>query len=143
MVNPMIIILGIGVLSAVFGILLIFAPNLVLKAERQANRLFMTDTALINNRIPLGLAMLVASAFLGYTYVADPFKEVIFPVIAITAGVFGVLLLVSPDTILQAEKHANKLYMTDAFFFKHRVVIGACLLAASAFMVRTYLVFAT
>ena len=143
MVNPMIIILGIGVLSAVFGILLIFAPNLVLKAERQANRLFMTDTALINNRIPLGLAMLVASAFLGYNYVADPFKEVIFLVIAITAGVFGVLLLVSPDTILQAEKHANKLYMTDAFFFKHRVVIGACLLAASAFMVRTYLVFAT
>ena len=143
MVNPMIIILGIGVLSAVFGILLIFAPNLVLKAERQANRLFMTDTALINNRIPLGLAMLVASAFLGYTYVADPFKEVIFLVIAITAGVFGVLLLVSPDTILQAEKHANKLYMTDAFFFKHSVVIGACLLAASAFMVRTYLVFAT
>jgi len=143
MVNPMIIILGIGVLSAVFGILLIFAPNLVLKAERQANRLFMTDTALINNRIPLGLAMLVASAFLGYTYAADPFKEVIFLVIAITAGVFGVLLLVSPDTILQAEKHANKLYMTDAFFFKHRVVIGACLLAASAFMIRTYLVFAT
>ena len=121
MVNPMIIILGIGVLSAVFGILLIFAPNLVLKAERQANRLFMTDTALINNRIPLGLAMLVASAFLGYTYVADPLKEVIFLVIAITAGVFGVLLLVSPDTILQAEKHANKLYMTDAFFFKHRI----------------------
>ena len=139
----MIIILGIGVLSAVFGILLIFAPNLVLKAERQANRLFMTDTALINNRIPLGLAMLVASAFLGYTYAADPFKEVIFLVIAITAGIFGVLLLVSPDTILQAEKHANKLYMTDAFFFKHRVVIGACLLAASAFMIRTYLVFAT
>ena len=137
MVNPMIIILGIGVLSAVFGILLIFAPNLVLKAERQANRLFMTDTALINNRIPLGLAMLVASAFLGYTYVADPFKEVIFLVIAITAGVFGVLLLVSPDTILKAEKHANKLYMTDAFFFKHRVVIGAGLLSASAFMIRT------
>ena len=52
MVNPMIIILGIGVLSAVFGILLIFAPNHVLNAERQANRLFMTDTALINNRIP-------------------------------------------------------------------------------------------
>ena len=143
MVNPMIIILGIGVLSAIFGILLIFAPSLVLKAERQANRLFMTDTALINNRIPLGAAMLVASAFLGYTYAADPLREVIFLVIAITAGVFGVLLLISPDTILQAEKHANKLYMTDAFFFKHRVVIGICLLGASAFMIRTYLVFAT
>ena len=143
MFDPMIIILGIGVLSAIFGILLIFAPTLVLKAERQANRLFMTDTALINNRIPLGIGMLVASTFLGYTYAADPLKEVIFLVIAITAGVFGLLLIASPDTILQAEKHANKLYMTDAFFFKHRVVIGAFLLCASAFMVRTYLVFAT
>ena len=55
MVNPMVVILGIGVLSAIFGALLIFAPELVLKAERQANRLFMTDTALIKNRIPLGI----------------------------------------------------------------------------------------
>ena len=143
MVNPMVVILGIGVLSAVFGALLIFAPELVLKAERQANRLFMTDTALIKNRIPLGIAMLIASAFLGYTYVAAPLKEVLFLLIAITAGVFGVLLLVSPDTILKAERSANKLYMTDAFFFKHRVVIGSFLLLASAFMIRTYLLFAT
>ena len=112
MVNPMVIILCIGIVSAVFGILLIFAPALVLKAERQANRLFMTDTALINNRIPIGIAMLGASAFLGYTYATDQLRDVIFLVIAITAGVFGVLLLVSPDTILQAERHANKLYMT-------------------------------
>ena len=139
----MVVILGIGVLSAVFGALLIFAPELVLNAERQANRLFMTDTALIKNRIPLGIAMLLASAFLGYTYVADPLKEVLFLLIAITAGVFGVLLLVSPDTILKAERSANKLYMTDAFFFKHRVVIGSFLLLASEFMIRTYLLFAT
>ena len=143
MVNPMVVILGIGVLSAVFGALLIFAPELVLKAERQANRLFMTDTALIKNRIPLGIAMLIASAFLGYTYVADPLKEILFLLIAITAGVFGVLLLVSPDTILKAERSANKLYMTDAFFFKHRVVIGSFVLLASAFMIRTYFLFAT
>ena len=143
MADPMIIILGIGMLSAIFGVLLIFAPTLVLKAERQANRLFMTDTALINNRIPLGIAMLAASAFLGYTYASDPLNEILFLVVAITAGIFGSLLIASPDTILQAEKHANKLYMTDAFFFKHRVVIGTCLLGASAFMIRTYLVFST
>tara|TARA_B100001029_G_scaffold165353_1_gene156939 strand:+ start:349 stop:780 length:432 start_codon:yes stop_codon:yes gene_type:complete len=143
MADPMIIILGIGMLSAIFGVLLIFAPTLVLKAERQANRLFMTDTALINNRIPLGIAMLAASAFLGYTYASDPLNEILFLVVAITAGIFGSLLIASPDTILQAEKHANKLYMTDAFFFKHRVVIGVCLLGASAFMIRTYLVFST
>tara|TARA_X000001036_G_scaffold5529_1_gene4982 strand:+ start:537 stop:956 length:420 start_codon:yes stop_codon:yes gene_type:complete len=139
----MIIILCIGIISAVFGLLLIFAPAIVLKAERQANRLFMTDTALINNRIPLGIAMLAASAFLGYTYATDQLKDVIFLIIAITAAIFGILLLVSPNTILQAEKQANKLYMTDAFFFKHRVLIGIFLLLASGFMVQTYLTFAT
>ena len=143
MVNPMVIILCIGIVSAVFGLLLIFAPAIVLKAERQANRLFMTDTALINNRIPLGIAMLAASAFLGYTYATDQLKDVIFLIIAITAAIFGILLLVSPNTILQAEKQANKLYMTDAFFFKHRVLISIFLLLASGFMVQTYLTFAT
>ncbi len=143
MVNPMVIILCIGIVSAIFGLLLIFAPAIVLKAERQANRLFMTDTALINNRIPLGIAMLAASAFLGYTYATDQLKDVIFLIIAITAAIFGILLLVSPNTILQAEKQANKLYMTDAFFFKHRVLIGIFLLLASGFMVQTYLTFAT
>tara|TARA_X000001036_G_scaffold157883_1_gene149846 strand:- start:23 stop:454 length:432 start_codon:yes stop_codon:yes gene_type:complete len=143
MVNPMVIILCIGIVSAIFGLLLIFAPALVLKAERQANRLFMTDTALINNRIPLGIAMLAASVFLGYTYATEQLKDVIFLIIAITAAIFGILLLVSPNTILQAEKQANKLYMTDAFFFKHRILIGIFLLLASGFMVRTYLTFAT
>ena len=143
MVNPMVIILCIGIVSAIFGLLLIFAPALVLKAERQANRLFMTDTALINNRIPLGIAMLAASVFLGYTYATEQLKDVIFLIIAITAAIFGILLLVSPNTILQAEKQANKLYMTDAFFFKHRILIGIFLLLASGFMVQTYLTFAT
>ena len=143
MVNPMVVILVIGIISAVFGALLIFAPEAIIKAERQANRLFMTDTALINNRIPLGIAMLAASAFLGYTYATDQLKDVIFLIIAITAAIFGILLLVSPNTILQAEKQANKLYMTDAFFFKHRVLIGIFLLLASGFMVQTYLTFAT
>ena len=143
MVNPVVIILCIGIVSAIFGLLLIFAPALVLKAERQANRLFMTDTALINNRIPLGVAMLAASVFLGYTYATEQLKDVIFLIIAVTAAIFGILLLVSPNTILQAEKQANKLYMTDAFFFKHRILIGIFLLLASGFMVRTYLTFAT
>ena len=143
MVNPMVIILCIGIVSAIFGLLLIFAPALVLKAERQANRLFMTDTALINNRIPLGIAMLAASVFLGYTYATEQLKDVIFLIIAVTAAIFGILLLVSPNTILQAEKQANKLYMTDAFFFKHRILIGIFLLLASGFMVQTYLTFAT
>ena len=142
MVNPMVIILVIGIISAVFGALLIFSPEAILKAERQANRLFMTDTAFLKNRIPIGIVLLAASAFLGYTYyAADPLNEIVFLVTAILAGVFGLLLLVSPNTILQAERQANKLYMTDTFFLKHRVGIGVGLLLASAFMIRTYLTF--
>ena len=142
MVNPMVIILIIGIISAVFGALLLFAPEAILKAERQANRLFMTDTAFLKNRIPIGIGMLLASAFLGYTYASDSLNELVFLVTAIIAGLFGLLLLISPSTILQAERTANKLYMTDAFFLEHRIVIGIGLILASAFMVRTYLTFA-
>ena len=138
MVNPMIIILIIGIISAVFGALLIFVPEAILKAERQANRLFMTDAVFLKNRIPIGIGLLGVSAFLGYTYAGEPLNEIIFLVTAILSGVFGLLLLVSPNTILQAERHANKLYMTDAFFLKNRIPIGIGLLGVSAFLGYTY-----
>ena len=138
MVDPMIIILIIGMISAVFGALLIFVPEAILKAERQANRLFMTDAVFLKNRIPIGIVLLGVSAFLGYTYASEPLNKIIFLVTAILSGVFGLLLLVSPNTILQAERHANKLYMTDAFFLKNRILIGIALIAASVFMVYTY-----
>ena len=141
MINIMIVILCIGMLSAVFGLLLIFAPTVVLKAERKANRLYMTDAAIIKHRIPLGISMLLAATFLAYSYANDPFKEIVFLIISITAGVFGILLLVSPGSILIAERKANKLYMTDAFFMKHRKVLGVVLLIASVFMINTYITF--
>ena len=141
MINIMIVILCIGLLSAVFGLLLIFAPTVVLKAERKANKLYMTDAAIIKHRIPLGISMLLAATFLAYSYANDPFKEIVFLIISITAGVFGILLLVSPSSILIAERKANKLYMTDAFFMKHRKVLGVFLLVASGFMINTYITF--
>jgi len=70
MVNPMIIILIIGIISAVFGALLIFVPEAILKAERQANRLFMTDAFFLKNRIPIGIGLIAASVFMVYTYIS-------------------------------------------------------------------------
>ena len=70
MVNPMIIILIIGIISAVFGALLIFVPEAILKAEQQANRLFMTDAFFLKNRIPIGIALIAASVFMVYTYIS-------------------------------------------------------------------------
>ena len=101
----------------------------------------MTDTAFLKNRIPLGIAMLAISAFLSYTYSIITINEITFLLIAIVAGIFGILLLVSPNTILIMERQANKIYMTDTFFFENRVVIGIALLLASGFMIKTYLSF--
>lgn len=131
----------VGIISAVFGVLLIFAPDVILKVEEKANILYMTDTAFLKNRIPLGIAMLGISAFLSYTYSIITINEITFLLIAIVAGIFGILLLVSPNTILIMERQANKIYMTDTFFFENRVVIGIALLLASGFMIKTYLSF--
>ena len=92
MVNPMLIILIIGIISAVFGTLLIFVPEVILKAERQANRLFMTDTVFLKNRIPIGIGLLGVSAFLGYTYAGEPLNETIF---LVTAALSGILQAIS------------------------------------------------
>ena len=134
-------ILIIGVLSSAFGLLMIFAPNFILKVERSANQLYMTDAALMNNRIPLGVFMLIASGFLIFSYYTGPYKEIIFLYLSVIAGVFGLFLLIKPNMILIAERKANKLYMTDAFFFKHRIILGITLIAASIFMLRTYFTF--
>ena len=134
-------ILIIGVLSSCFGLLMIFAPKFILKVERSANQLYMTDAALMNNRIPLGVFMLVASGFLIFSYYTGPYKEIIFLYLSVIAGVFGLFLLIKPNMILIAERKANKLYMTDAFFFKHRIILGITLIAASIFMLRTYFTF--
>ena len=74
----MITIMIIGLLSSVFGLLMIFAPSIVIKAEESANQLYMTDAALMKNRIPLGIFMLLASGFLFYTYYARPYVEIIY-----------------------------------------------------------------
>ena len=134
-------ILIIGVLSSCFGLLMIFAPNFILKVERSANQLYMTDAALMNNRIPLGVFMLVASGFLIFSYYSGPYREIIFLYLSVIAGVFGLFLLIKPNMILIAERKANKLYITDAFFFKHRIILGITLIAASIFMLRTYFTF--
>ena len=112
-----------------------------LKVKRSANQLYITDAALMNNLIPLGVFMLIASGFLIFSYYTGPYKEIIFLYLSFIAGVFGLFLLIKPNMILIAERKANKLYMTDAFFFKHRIILGITLIAASIFMLRTYFTF--
>tara|TARA_B100000953_G_scaffold284888_1_gene265026 strand:- start:551 stop:760 length:210 start_codon:yes stop_codon:yes gene_type:complete len=64
----MIFILIIGIVTLIFGLLLLLSPNTILKMERQANRLVMTDPFFMKYRIPIGSALLVAAAYMLYTY---------------------------------------------------------------------------
>mgnify|MGYP001277701059 FL=1 len=64
----MIIILIIGIVSLIFGILLLVSPNSIIKMERQANKIVMTDPFFMKNRVILGILLLVAAAFMVYQY---------------------------------------------------------------------------
>ena len=64
----MLFILIIGIVTLIFGLLLLVSPNTILKMERQANRLVMTDPFFMKYRIPIGSALLVAAAYMLYTY---------------------------------------------------------------------------
>ncbi len=67
---------------------------------------------------------------------------IIILLIGIIALVFGVLLLVAPNSLIKLERQANKIVMTDPFFMKYRVVVGIGLLGASAYMIYQYIQFA-
>jgi len=66
----MIFILLIGIIAAVFGLLLIISPNTILKMERQANRIIMTDPIFMKYRIILGVLLLVGATYMIYTYIS-------------------------------------------------------------------------
>jgi len=48
---------------------------------------------------------------------------------------FGLLLLVAPNTILSIERRANKIYMTDPTFMHYRVPFGIGLFGAAIFII--------
>ena len=63
---------------------------------------------------------------------------IIILIIGVVSLVFGILLLVSPNSIIKMERQANKIVMTDPFFMKNRVILGILLIGAAAFMVYQY-----
>ena len=65
----MIIILLIGIIALVFGVLLLAAPNSLIKLERQANKIVMTDPFFMKYRVIVGIGLLAASAYMIYQYI--------------------------------------------------------------------------
>ena len=132
----MIFILVVGIVSLVFGLLLLVSPDTILTLERKLNQVYMTDSMFIKYRMPYGVGLLAAAAFMLHTYNSTPIFYIL--AIGILSLVFGILLIISPGTILKLERKANQVYMTDSFFLTYRVPIGAMLLVAAVFMLYTY-----
>jgi hypothetical protein len=53
----------------VFGILLLAAPKSLIKLERQANKIVMTDPFFMKYRVIVGIGLLIAATYMIYQYI--------------------------------------------------------------------------
>ena len=127
-----------GVLTLMFGFLLVFVPALVLRTQIKANKLFLADSFVMKNRITIGLVCSFASAFLFYVFFASVHDQT-FMIIGVISAIYGLMLIFSPRSLLTLERHANKIYVTDDFFFKNKNLVGVVLISLSIFMIYTYI----
>ena len=132
-----ILLLGIGVFTLVFGFLLVFFPDVVLRTQIKANKLYLTDSFVMKNRVTIGMLSSIASLFLLYVFFSSVHDN-FFLIIGIIAGVYGILLVYSPRSLLTLERHANRIYMTDDFFFNNKNYVGGLLVSISIYMIYTY-----
>jgi hypothetical protein len=132
-----IFLLAAGAITLIFGFLLVFYPSLVLRTQVKANRLFLTDSFIMKYRISFGLACSFASLFLFYVFFSSV-SEHTFLIIGIISAIYGIMLMFSPRSLLALERHANLIYVTDDFFFKHKNAVGVVMIALSIFMLYSY-----
>ncbi|MFC1671878.1 hypothetical protein ACFL01_01955 [Planctomycetota bacterium] len=60
----MIFFVIIGVIAAVFGVLFIFAPGILIYLSEISNKIFMTDEVAIKFRMWVGVALLLVSVLM-------------------------------------------------------------------------------
>ena len=91
----------------------------------------------MKNRVTIGMLSSLASLFLLYVFFST-IHDNYFLIIGIVAGVYGILLVYSPRSLLTLERHANRVYMTDDFFFNNKNLVGGLLVFLSTYMIYTY-----
>ena len=133
-----IILVAIGAITLVFSFILIVFPETILKSDEAASRLFLTDSFVIKNRISVGVFSFITSCLMLYTYF-NTNLNIYFLSIGIVSLVYGVTLVFFPLGLLKIERHANKIYMTDDFFYNNKNIVGAVLCALSFYMIYTFM----
>ena len=133
-----IILVAIGAITLVFSFVLIVFPETILKSDEAASRLFLTDSFVIKNRISVGIISFIASCLMLYTYF-NTNLNIYFLSIGIVSLIYSVTLIFFPMGLLKVERHANKIYMTDDFFYNNKNIVGAVLCALSFYMIYTFM----
>jgi hypothetical protein len=133
-----IILVAIGAITLVFSFILIVFPETILKSDEAASRLFLTDSFVIKNRISVGVFSFITSCLMLYTYFKTNLN-IYFLSIGIVSLVYSVTLVFFPLGLLNIERHANKIYMTDDFFYNNKNIVGAVLCALSFYMIYTFM----
>jgi hypothetical protein len=133
-----IILVVIGLITLSFSILLILFPSLILKSDEAASRLYLTDSFVMRNRLLVGVFSFLASCLMLYSYFVTNLN-LYFLTIGILALVYSVTLVFFPMGLLRVERHANKIYMTDDFFYQNKNIIGAILGFLSFYMIYTFM----
>lgn len=131
------ILVAIGIITLVFSILLMLFPKVILKSDEAASKLYLTDSFVMSNRISVGMFSFLASCLMLYTYFVSHLSFY-FLTIGLLALVYSVTLIFFPLGLLKVERHANKIYMTDDFFYKNRNIIGGVLSILSFYMIYTF-----
>tara|TARA_B110000003_G_scaffold272607_1_gene308803 strand:- start:967 stop:1392 length:426 start_codon:yes stop_codon:yes gene_type:complete len=133
-----IILVVIGLITLSFSILLILFPSLILKSDEAASRLYLTDSFVMRNRLLVGVFSFFASCLMLYSYFVTNLN-LYFLTIGILALVYSVTLVFFPMGLLRVERHANKIYMTDDFFYQNKNIIGGILGFLSFYMIYTFM----
>ena len=132
-----IILVVIGIITLSFSILLILFPKMILKGDQASSKLYLTDSFVMSNRISVGIFSFLASCLMLYTYFITHLS-VYFLTIGLIALLYSATLIFFPLGLLKVERHANKIYMTDDFFYKNRNIIGCVLSILSFYMIYTF-----
>ena len=122
----------------VFSFLLILFPDLVLETDARVSQLYLTDWYVIKHRVTVGVFSFFASCLMLHTYFTSNIGIYCLS-IGFIAFVYSVTLLFFPSGLLKVERHANKIYMTDDFFYKNKNIVGAILGLLSFYMIFTFI----
>ena len=132
-----IILVIIGLITLSFSIILVLFPKLILRSDEAANKLYLTDSFVMRNRIPVGVFSFLASCLMLYTYFTS-YLSIYFLTIGLLSLIYSGTLVFFPLGLLKVERHANKIYMTDDFFYNNKNAIGAILSILSFYMIYTF-----